>query len=186
MAFRNWYRALAASLRKTNIWRDSVYNITGKKKKRSLSILSAHTKIISSSPRCFYVWTMTANLFWSKSTRLWKKEWWSLHQQVTLSQPSSEQPGLQPPLWGCLCPKCSLRRNSSFLPLLSPVYQLFTEGLPKVCNDPISWEHVSPCRGAQRWLWNDQGYHLVVKPYFDIPEETVPSTNLFFPWIYWS
>lgn len=89
MAFRNWYRALAASLHKTQTSGETVFiNVTGKEKKKKrpsgLSILSAHTKIISSSSWCFYVWTMTANLSWSMSTWLRKKEWQSLHQQVSL------------------------------------------------------------------------------------------------------
>lgn len=177
VAFRNWYRALTASIAKTQTSHETVFiNVTGTKKKKKEAFL--YYQLI---PKSFHH-HLAVSMF-----ELWLQIYFGqsppdfAHWQVTLcTRPSSVWHGSADPVRGLTVPPNALSEVHSFFHI--PAFYLRVsprKRIVKVHNDPIPWESFLLQRKVgKRWLWNKQGYHLVVQLYSHISEEATPSNNL--------
>lgn len=146
MAFRKWYRA---SVRKTQTFCETAFiNITGEKKEAFL--LSAHTKIISSSSCCLCVNYDCEFILVKVHPTLQQgmTAHRSLHWQASAPNLPQCSAGLQTLLWDWLCPRTFSQENVVSPPAYFYIPAFYLQVSPSrgiVPNDPLSWE-TSHCR----------------------------------------
>lgn len=158
VGLRYWYKALTTSLCKPQTSSETaLQNIKKKKKRRGLSILSVHNKIISSSSCCLSVWTTNCKFILVKvhlTLQQGKRNHMSFRWQISACKlASSVQHGFTDPTLRLTVPLIALSGEvntvSSSAFFYIPAFYLRVipcRGIVKVRSNPISWETVSLCR----------------------------------------